>query len=78
MGLRGRICTPRGASPLRGFTSIVAAVTENRNVAQQRAVVQSGGRQLTLAGFAAALQKSPEELVASGFSGEGFANYDAL
>ena len=33
--------------------------------------VQSGGRQLTLTGFAAALPKVKEELVASGFSGTG-------
>ena len=42
MGLRGRICTPRGASPLRGLTSIVTAVTENQNGDRQRANASDG------------------------------------
>ena len=39
---------------------------------------QSGGRQLTITGFAVALPKVKEELVASGFSGKGFALYGVL
>ena len=49
-----------------------------RDVKTVASGVDPGGRQLAHAGFAVALSEVKEELVASGFSGEGFALCDVL